>query len=71
MKSLNLTRAIETVLLSGVVIAFATGGALSERIEKKGTTSYVTHFVFHPLSSIDVPNVGKATLLEAVGPPRI
>jgi hypothetical protein len=28
----------------------------------------VTHFVFHPLSSIDVPNVRKATVLEAVSP---
>ena len=68
MKLVNLTKTIGTALLSGIVIAFATGGALSERIEKKGKTSYVTHFVFHPLSSIDVPNVGKATVLEAVGP---
>src|SRR5215470_10451796 len=68
MKLVNLTKTIEIALLSGIVIAFATGGALSERIEKKGKTSYVTHFVFHPLSSIDVPNVGKATVLEAVGP---
>src|SRR5215472_2844120 len=68
MKLVNLTKTIETALLSGVVIALAVGGALSEQIEKKGKTSYVTHFVFHPLSSIDVPNVGKATVLEAVGP---
>src|SRR6516162_48962 len=68
MKLVNLKKTIETALLSGIVLAFATGGALSERIEKKGKTSYVTHFVFHPLSSIDVPNVGKATVLEAVGP---
>jgi hypothetical protein len=68
MKPVNLSRTIETALLSGAIIAFATGGALSERIEKKGSTSYVTHFVFHPLSSINVAKVGKATALEAVGP---
>src|SRR6266487_7089755 len=34
---------------------------------KKGATSYVTHFVFHPLSSIDVPGAGKATSLEEMG----
>jgi hypothetical protein len=28
----------------------------------------VTHFVSHPLSSIDVPGVDKAITLEAVGP---
>jgi len=68
MKPVNLARTVETALISGAIIAFATGGALSERIEKKGSTSYVTHFVFHPLSSIDVAKVGKATALEAVGP---
>jgi hypothetical protein len=71
MKSLNLTRTIESALLSGVFIAFAAGGALSERIEKKGKTSYVTHFVFHPLSSIDVPNVGKAPCWRQLVQPRI
>jgi len=36
MKPVNLTRTVETALLSGAIIAFATGGALSERIEKRG-----------------------------------
>ena len=34
---------------------------------KKGTTPYVTHFIFRPLESIDVPGVGTATVLEMVG----
>src|SRR5258706_6314560 len=36
-------------------------------MEKKGTTPYVTHFIFRPLMSIDIPGLGKATNLEAVG----
>jgi len=59
---------IKTVLLSGALISFAPEVVLAASIERKGSTSYVTHFVFHPLSSIDIPNVGKATALEAVGP---
>jgi hypothetical protein len=59
---------LTTVLLSGTLIIVAPMMVLGAGIEKKGSTSYVTHFVFHPLSGIDVPNVGKATALEAVGP---
>jgi hypothetical protein len=36
-------------------------------IGKKGTTSYVTHFIFRPLQSLEIPGVGTAHLLEAVG----
>jgi len=61
-------RIIATVLFSGALIAVAPAVVLAEAIPKKGATSYVTHFVFHPLSSIDVPGAGKATSLEAVGP---
>jgi hypothetical protein len=59
---------VKTALISGVLMAFVPGVVLGGAIEKKGSTSYVTHFVFHPLASIDVPGVGKATALEAVGP---
>jgi hypothetical protein len=61
-------RIIPTALVSGVLIAVSPAVVLGEAIPKKGATSYVTHFVFHPLASIDVPGVGKATSLEAVGP---
>ena len=40
---------------------------LGQSTEKKGTTPYVTHFVFRPLTSIDIAELGKATTLEAVG----
>jgi hypothetical protein len=32
-----------------------------------GTTPYVTHFVFRPLTSMDISGVGTVTSLEAVG----
>jgi hypothetical protein len=59
---------VKTALLSGLLMAFAPGVVLGADIAKKGATSYTTHFVFHPKSSIDIPGVGKATALEAVGP---
>jgi hypothetical protein len=43
------------------------GFAVAQPIEKRGTTPYVTHFIFRPLMSIDIPGLGTATNLEAVG----
>jgi hypothetical protein len=52
----------------GLLLLFlAAGSAEGQLQEKKGTTPYVTHFVFRPLMSIDIPGLGKATPLEAVG----
>ena len=69
MKPINLsTVAVKAALLSGLFMAVAPGIVLGAEIAKKGSTSYTTHFVFHPMSSIDIPGVGKATALEAVGP---
>src|SRR5262249_45487389 len=48
-------------LASGSVVA-------QQPMEKKGTTPYVTHFIFRPLMSIDIPGLGTATNLKAVGP---
>ena len=53
--------------LLGATLAFVPGAALAVDMPNKGTTPYVTHFVFQPLQSIDVPGLGTATLLEAVG----
>src|SRR5215475_8432945 len=58
---------VKTALLSGVLTPFALGIALADPIERNGTTPYVTHFVFRPVQSLEVPNLGAATLLEAVG----
>src|SRR2546428_5845577 len=64
----SMLRISTTALLSGILMALTTGVVLGAPIEKSGTTPYVTHFVFHPLTSIDVPGVGKVTAVEAVGP---
>ena len=58
---------VKAALLSGVLMAFAPEVVLGEPIAKKGTTPYATHFIFRPLMSIDIPGLGTATTLEAVG----
>src|SRR3990172_951095 len=55
-------------LLSALLMAFAPAAVLAEAVPKKGTAPYTTHFVFHPKSTVDIPGVGKAVALEAVGP---
>jgi hypothetical protein len=57
-----------TAAYSALLMILASSSVLADPIPKSGSTSYVTHFVFHPMSSIDIPGVGKATALEAVGP---
>jgi len=55
------------VTLCAVLVLSITGVVLAGPIGKRGTTPYVTHFIFRPVLSIDVPGLGTATLLEAVG----
>jgi hypothetical protein len=57
---------VKSALLAGVLMAFAPDVVLGA-MEKKGTTPYVTHFIFRPVHSIDIPGLGSATALEAVG----
>ena len=59
---------VKAALLCGALVIAAPGVILGQQIEKSGSTSYTTHFVFSPLSSVDVPDVGKVTALEATGP---
>src|SRR5437016_12554590 len=54
-------------LIAVSTMAFGSEVVLGEPIAKKGTTPYVTHFIFRPLMSIDIPGLGTATNLEAVG----
>jgi hypothetical protein len=59
---------IKAVMASGLFMAFAPGASAGEELsQKKGTTPYVTHFVFRPVQNIEVPGLGTAQLLEAVG----
>jgi len=60
------TRLAYVALVSGTILALVPS-AMAEPIAKKGTTPYVTHFIFRPVQSIDIPGLGSATLLEAVG----
>jgi hypothetical protein len=68
------TSVVETALFGALLVALApaaagaqTAAATATQIEMKGTTPYVTHFIFRPLMSIDIPGLGTATNLEAVG----
>ena len=58
---------VKIVLFTGVLAAFAPQIVRADPMEKKGTTPYVTHFIFRPVQSLEVPGLGTATLLEAVG----
>ena len=58
---------VKTALFAGALMTFAPTVVLGQSTEKKGTTPYVTHFIFRPLTSIDIAELGKATTLEAVG----
>ena len=56
-----------TTVFAAVLVSFSPAAVQAEQIEKKGTTPYVTHFIFRPLMTIDTAELGKATTLEAVG----
>jgi hypothetical protein len=59
--------AIGTALLTGVLVAIAPNVVLADPIPTKGTTPYVTHFIFRPIMNMDIPGLGTATTLDAVG----
>jgi hypothetical protein len=42
------TTLVKSALLSGALLAFAPGVVCAEKMAKKGTTPYVTHFIFRP-----------------------
>jgi hypothetical protein len=59
----------KAALLSGLILAFASGVALAvDAPPKSGNTQYTTHFVFVPKSSVNIAGVGKADALVAAGP---
>jgi hypothetical protein len=60
-------RLAKTTAFAVALISFVPAAGAGEPMEKKGTTPYVTHFIFRPLMSIDTAELGKATTLEAVG----
>lgn len=48
-----------TLMIPGVV--------LGASLEPKGSTSYTSHYVFHPIGTIEIPGVGKSTALQMIG----
>ena len=58
---------VAAALVSSALIAIEPASSQSEGIPKKGTTPYATHFIFRPVTGLDIPGLGSATLLEAVG----
>src|SRR5215831_20035550 len=62
-KCSKLTTTSMALICLGIVLPGGTAWAQ----EKKGTTPYVTHFIFRPVLSLDVGDLGTATQLEAVG----
>jgi hypothetical protein len=54
-------------LVAGVLFALAPNAALATDVANKGVTPYVTHFVFRPLMSVDIADLGTVTTLEATG----
>src|ERR1700747_1029660 len=59
---------IRAATIAGVLMAFAPAAVAEEELaEKKGTTPYVTHFVFRPVHNVEVPGLGTAQVFEAVG----
>jgi hypothetical protein len=57
----------KAALLSGLLVTLGQSPLLAAEMPKKGVTPYVTHFVFRPVMSIDLPNLGTVTTLEATG----
>jgi hypothetical protein len=53
--------------LLGLLVASGLSPVQSADMPTKGVTPYVTHFIFRPVETLEVPGLGKATLLEAVG----
>jgi hypothetical protein len=60
------SKLLRLVAYSVLLMSLAPGAALAD-MPSKGTTPYVTHFIFRPVMSIDIPDLGSATELEAVG----
>jgi hypothetical protein len=58
---------LAATLVAGGLVALVPAAVQGEPVEKKGTTPYVTHFVFRPVMSLDIGELGKATTLEAIG----
>ena len=60
---------ITGVIMTGAALGFigSVHAQKAQTIGKSGTSPYVAHFVFRPVQNLEIPGVGTAQLLEAVG----
>jgi len=58
---------LAATLVAVGLVALVPVAVQGEPVEKKGTTPYVTHFIFRPVMSLDIAELGKAVSLEAIG----
>ena len=45
---------VRAAVLSTMLMSIGLGAALADPMENKGTTPYVTHFIFRPVQSLQV-----------------
>ena len=62
-----MTMKLAKLAACSVLMILASGTAMAADMGNKGTTPYVTHFIFRPVENLDISGLGTATLLEAVG----
>jgi hypothetical protein len=55
----------------GAAVDFVLGSVVAQPMEKKGTTPYVTHFIFRPLMSIEFPALEQLLIWRPWAPLRI
>ena len=60
-------RLIRTAIIFGAVTALVPGVVLGGELAKKGSTSYTTHYIFHPVGVTETPGVGKVSALILLG----
>jgi hypothetical protein len=58
---------LQAAFLYAVLMAITLASEEAQTVEKTGSSPYATHFIFRAIMSIDVPGLGTATNLEAIG----
>jgi hypothetical protein len=60
-------RFVRTAIILGAATALVSGGALGGELAKKGSTTYLTNYIYHPVGVTETPGVGKVTALILIG----
>lgn len=58
---------IKSAIIFGAVTALVPGVVLGDELAKKGSTSYTTHYVFHPTGYNEIPGVGRVVQMMLFG----